>query len=246
MKKHPSAFIHLPHLRDRIIDPAESQFRMTEPGVPEWDLRALNAGYPPDWRLSHSDREATRQKALAGRLDADLWIFAYGSLLWDPAFYFEEVREAFLDGYQRRFCMRTQIGRGCPEKPGLMAALDHGGDCHGLAFRIAREKIDWETEIIWKREMITGAYDPTFLEVETPLGPVEALVFVMNHQSDRYVSDMAEAETARIIATGKGVLGPNLDYLVNLVEHLELLGLEDTAIFRLHDLARQIADSNEL
>ena len=76
-----------------------------------------------------------RAAFLAQRNDQDLWIFAYGSLIWDPAFYFEEVRVAKAPGYQRSFCLRSEIGRGSPEKPGLMVALDHGSECQGLAFR---------------------------------------------------------------------------------------------------------------
>ena len=77
--------------------------------------------------LSNEEREATRHEILSGRRDADLWVFAYGSLMWDPAFLFEEVRRADVSGYARRFCLQDEIGgRGSRDAPGLMSALDRG------------------------------------------------------------------------------------------------------------------------
>jgi glutathione-specific gamma-glutamylcyclotransferase len=233
-------FAHVPSLADKLVDPERSRFRMSLATFDELDRMAQDAGYPPDWRRPHEEREATRTRSLYGRWHADLWVFGYGSLMWDPAIRVQEIRMATVTGYHRRFCLLARIGRGSPETPALIAALDHGGECHGLAFRIGRDDVEAETEILWMREMIANAYVPVFTPVDTPQGQVEALAFVINHECGRYAPDLGLDETARIIATGHGILGANREYLYNLVDQLEVLGITDDAMHDLHLRVRAI------
>ena len=107
-----------------------------------------------------------------------------------------------------------------------MAALDLGGECHGLAFRLPASLVNQETEILWMREMIGYGYTPVFRPVTTPQGPAEALAFVMDRSSPQF-ADVNGAEAAAIIATGRGRLGTNREYFDNLAEHVRLLGIED-------------------
>ena len=188
-------------------------------------MRAAAAGFP-EWRRSHEEREATRSAVLAGQLNADLWVFAYGSLMWDPAMHVAEIRQATLPGFHRRFCLKITIGRGSRKAPSLMAALDLGGECRGLAFRLPASLVNQETEILWMREMIGYGYAPVFRQVTTPQGPVEALAFVMDRSSPQFV-DVRGAEAAAMIATGRGRLGTNREYFDNLAEHVRLLGIAD-------------------
>ncbi len=224
-----SAFRHVPELRGRMVDPDQSRLRLTLERFAEMDAEAEKLGRAPDWRLPHEEREADRKRTLGERLGGEVWIFAYGSLIWDPGVHFDEVRRARLDRRRRRFCMHLEMGRGSPEAPGLMAALDdcpEGRACEGIALRIPAALADAETEILWRREMISGAYRPEFLPADTPQGPIEALVFSAKHDHWRYV-DVKRDEAARRIATAQGVLGPNIEYLENLVAGLDALGIED-------------------
>jgi cation transport protein ChaC len=234
----PEAFEHVPALAGKVIDPETSFFRLSRERLVELDRLAHESGYPANWRLSDEAREATRTQALAGRT-GDLWLFAYGSLMWDPAVHIVEIRTAALGGYHRRFCLKSQIGRGSAERPALMAGLDHGGRCHGLALRIPADLVDRETEILWMREMVAGSYVPSFLPVETPQGPLEALAFVINRQSRRYCEPDLE-EAARLIATGRGARGTSLEYLVNVAERLQLVGLSDPSIDALLVRVREV------
>ena len=118
-----------------------------------------------------------------------------------------------------------------------MAALDEGGQCDGVAFRIPAALVDQETRFMWHREMFAGAYCPLFLEVTTPQGPVDALTFVMDRTNRRYMPDLPEDEAAQMIAVAEGGLGPNFTYLDSLVRHLNELGIADEAIQRLHSRA---------
>jgi len=232
-------FRHHPELRGEIVDPLESAYRTMDLAL--LDEKMVAAGAPATWRHSDGHREKSRRTTLEGRLEGDLWLFAYGSLMWDPAFRFNEVRTALLKGYGRSFCVRSTLGRGTPEKPGLMAGLDQGGDCHGLAFRIGREVIDEETRIIWRREMLLHAYAPEFVALETGEGGIEALAFVVDHSAKSYLPGLSLEETAHYMATGAGVFGSSLAYLENLAEQFATIGIEDAALFKLCDRAREIA-----
>jgi len=210
----------------KVLDPEKSLFRISRQTFDDWDRRAQEAGYGDNWRRTHEEREATRSKALSGRLGRDLWIFAYGSLMWDPAIHVVEIRAAALTGFHRRFCLKVEIGRGSQARPALMAALDVGGECQGLAMRIPAQAVDRETEILWMREMIGEGYIPSFCKVATPQGPLEALAFVADRRSVRF-ADIGAEEAAQIVATGSGILGTNLEYFENLATQVEALGITD-------------------
>jgi cation transport protein ChaC len=241
----PEAFLHVPALADKVVAPEVSFFRRARDSrwFADLDRVAREYGYPENWRLTDAEREATRA-GVRTRNGRDLWVFAYGSLMWDPGIHIVEIRTATLAGFHRRFCLKSQLGRGSPENPALMAALDGGGACQGLVLRIPAAHVDRETDILWRREMLSGSYVPTFLPVVTPQGAIEeAVAFVINRQSDRYVQ-LDIGETARLIATGRGTRGTCLEYLENLAERLELLGLEDRDIRDLRLRVRRLLGAN--
>jgi len=227
-------FRYTPALRGLITPPDASEMRFGQERFAELDIQAQEESWPPGWRMDHDAREANRQAVLNDRWGQDLWVFAYGSLIWDPAVQVEEYRYGTLAGWRRRFCMRLEGGRGSHDRPGLMAALDQGGHCDGVVFRIPAALVDQETQFMWRREMFAGAYCPLFLEVATPQGPVDALTFVMDRNNRRYMPDLPEDEAAQMIAVAEGGLGPNFAYLDSLVRHLEELGISDRDIQRLH------------
>ncbi|MCX7383167.1 MAG: gamma-glutamylcyclotransferase [Alphaproteobacteria bacterium] len=234
------AFAHVPELHGQITPPESSQFRMSHAVIERWDGFAAAIGLPPTWRYTHDEREARRRAALAGWLDSDLWVFAYGAVMWDPGFHAVEIRRARVPGWQRRFNLLVPFGRGTPEQPCLQGGLTEGGACDGLAFRIPAEAADRETEILCMRELVCEGYAPRFLTAETPQGLIEALAFTSDPDCPANV-ELGEAETARIIATAAGVIGPNRDYLDNIVLKLAQLGIDDPATARLAALCTEIA-----
>ncbi|MGI9521684.1 MAG: gamma-glutamylcyclotransferase [Hyphomicrobiaceae bacterium] len=189
--------------------------------------------------MEHAAREANRHAILSGRWDQDLWVFAYGSLIWDPAVTVEEYRSGKLDGWSREFCMRLEGGRATRDRPGLMAALDKGGHCDGVVFRISAALVEQETDYMWRREMFAGAYRPIFQEIATPQGSVEALVFVIEKANRRYAPGIPKDEAAKIIAAAEGDFGPNFDYLDLLVRNFDELGFNDYDMRQLHALAEK-------
>ncbi len=224
--------------------PAEkSELRVTPEVLAFWDQRALKLGRSADWRLSDQELEASRL-AVLGHLDAeqDLWVYSYGSLMWDPGFHFAEVRLAELAGYQRRFSYRTTIGRGSPERPALMLSLEPcAGSCRGLVFRIAADVAHAESAIVWRREMVRGGYRPKLLPVSTPRGEIAALAFTSNPSHTDYVGELSPMETAAMIASARGVLGTNRHYLEQLAAQLDSLGIEDAYVQILADRVQGMA-----
>ena len=218
-------FAHHPELRDRIAEAETSFFRT-------FTLEALIEEHPHlaeflSWAYTDAQREAIRAEALAGHC-GDLWVFAYGSLMWDPALRFSDVRRAHAPRHERRFIlMDDKGGRGTKEAPGLMAALDSGDGCEGLAFRIRAGDVDAETEILFRREVIGPGYVPGFVPVRIAETDATALTFLANHDFPDIRGDLSPAEQVRYIATGAGFLGTSRDYLVNIVDHFTHLGIVD-------------------
>jgi cation transport protein ChaC len=178
--------------------------------------------------------------SLRGLLDgADLsrgvWVFGYGSLIWNPAFHFTDRVVGTVYGLHRRFCLWTHLGRGCPERPGLVLGLERGGSCRGVAYHIGPDAAMEELDIVWRREMISDAYVPRWVAVRTPLATVRAITFTINHAHERYARDLSDEEAAAAIACASGFLGPCADYLINTVDHLAALGIHDRPLERLRD-----------
>jgi cation transport protein ChaC len=162
-------------------------------------------------------------------------VFGYGSLIWNPAFHFTERVVGTVHGYHRRFCLWAHLGRGRPERPGLMLGLERGGSCRGVAYHIAPDAVAEELDIVWRREMIGGAYVPRWVSVYTPVGLVRALTFTINRAHERYARDLQDDEAADAIAGASGFLGACADYLINTVDHLAELGIHDRPLECLRD-----------
>lgn len=222
-------FCHHPELRPLIKDPLASDLRNFEPQDlavrhPELDIS--------DFLVPKSAREAERHAYLAAHGAQDLWVFGYGSLCWDPAFQFEEVRRAKVTGFKRRFIVADIYGgRGTKDAPGLMAALDHSPDvqgaCDGLAFRINGKTLESETPQIWARERAVSAYQQETVSVQLSDGVVQALTFVADHGAPIIRPEISREEQVRFLATGTGFLGNSFDYGVNLETNLGALGIKD-------------------
>lgn len=190
-------------------------------------------------RLPPEQRDASRRATLAEFGDDEIWVFGYGSLMWNPCIHYIDRQPALLQGYHRHFCLRVPTGRGSPECPGLMLALKPGGSCDGIAYRIAADIADHELGVVWNREMISGAYRPQIIPVQTPIGIRRAATFVVNREHPRYVEHIPLQEAAATIAVAEGWLGTCAEYLFSTVEHLDAIGIEDGPMHELKRLVEQ-------
>lgn len=172
-----------------------------------------------------------------------LWVFGYGSLIWDPGFPVAEKVVARATGWHRSFCMRSIHHRGTPDRMGLVLALDRaeGASCHGVAFRVEPGAEDATIATLRARELISSAYLEEWLEVRSEDGRnLRSLAYVIDPDHVQYCRLTLE-EQAPIIAHAVGGRGPNRDYLYATAAHLHDLGIADPDLDRLVTMVREIA-----
>src|ERR1700722_17355598 len=141
-----------------------------------------------------------------------LWIFAYGSLMWNPEMPFAERRPALLRAYHRSFCLYSRDYRGTPERPGLVLGLDRGGSCRGIAYRLPPEGLAAAIDRVWAREMAGQVYDMRPVAVETAEGRVAAYAFTVRRDNGDYAGRLSPEAAAQIIAIAAGGRGTGRDY----------------------------------
>lgn len=174
-----------------------------------------------------------------GRHGHDLWVFGYGSLMWRPDFVYEEVHRATLVGYRRCFCVFSTHHRGNEQRPGLVLGLDRGGACHGMVFRVAAERRTTTLDYLTAREQVSGVYRDTLVPVALDGEPgreVLALSYIVERRHPGYAGRLDIRQQAQLIRGACGISGPNLDYLINTLAHLESLGIREPDLQRVLNL----------
>ncbi len=180
--------------------------------------------------LSAEERAASLAATLRKRPAGDgVWLFAYGSLIWNPAIAFAERRFARINGWHRAFCLSTVAGRGTPDAPGLVLGLDRGGACTGAAFRVAEADIETELALLWQREMLSGSYAPRWVPVRGEDGGAfaRAIAFTIRRDGPYYTARLPRDELVRRLSTAAGALGSSADYLLQTRDGLRAMGIRD-------------------
>ncbi|KAA3632729.1 MAG: gamma-glutamylcyclotransferase [Proteobacteria bacterium] len=164
---------------------------------------------------------------------APLWVFGYGSLMWNPGFEHESCHVATVYGLHRRLCVSSIRYRGTPERPGLVLGLDRGGSCRGFAFRVAPGVKHEVADYLEEREMFSAVYKPIFVNVVLPDGRRQkALTFRVRRDHPQYTPPMCEIKTAERVARSRGKRGCNPEYVINTLDSLRRIGFDDTNLAR--------------
>jgi cation transport protein ChaC len=190
----------------------------------------------PPPRQTPAQMRASLDAALAhwsGR--TPIWVFGYGSLIWNPDLDFDRRAPARIYGFHRRLCLRSVRNRGTQDCPGLVAGLDRGGSCCGVVYRVPAVAVHAQFERLWEREMFMGSYRPRWLACHRLDRPqvVSALAFVVRHEAFNYCARMTEPEMVDILRRARGTYGSSLDYLQSIVHGLRAAGLHDPHLERL-------------
>jgi cation transport protein ChaC len=182
----------------------------------------------------------------AGPQTGEVWIFAYGSLIWKPACAFDEIRTGLLRGWHRAFCLgwNTRF-RGSPKNPGLMLALDRGGACKGALYRLPPSAVEENLKLLFEREMgwKPSPFPPRWVNVATEVGPIRAITFCIDRKSKRYVSGLSDDEIADVLASAVGSRGSMAEYLYATVKHLQDMGVHDRHLWDLQELVAARIDA---
>ena len=170
-------------------------------------------------------------------MNTDLWVFGYGSLIWRPGFEFVERQPALLRGLHRSLCLKSYVHRGTPAQPGIVAGLDQGGACRGMAFRVAGHKKEPVLDYLREREQMNYCYLEKYRTIHlggtSPATPVTALCFVVDRTHTQYCGKLKIEDKARLVRQGQGQSGHARDYLNNLIESLATLRIKDEGLERL-------------
>ena len=208
-----------------------------------------NLPTPPEGMI-----EATRADHLATIADlraqepeiGEIWVFAYGSLIWKPACDFVEMRTGLVRGWHRAFCLGwNNRHRGSDKTPGLMLALDRGGACKGVLYRIPPDATEDNLVKLFEREMgwRPSPFPPRWVNVQAGERTIRALTFCIDRNSGRYVSGLSVERIADVLATATGTRGSMAEYLFATVSHLESLGIHDPHLWQLQELVAQRIDA---
>ncbi|HEX9686208.1 MAG TPA: gamma-glutamylcyclotransferase [Burkholderiales bacterium] len=169
-----------------------------------------------------------------------VWIFGYGSLMWDPGFPHVARWPALIYGYHRELCIYSSRWRGSPQRPGLVLGLDRGGACRGVAYRIAAAHVERSLDALWEREMRRGVYHPRLLRARLRGRTARVLAFVANPLHPGYAGTLPTERTAELIANCCGDRGPNVEYLARTLKHLAELGVRDHHLLRVMAAVRSL------
>jgi glutathione-specific gamma-glutamylcyclotransferase len=192
----------------------------------------------------HASRLLTEEEMQAS-LDAmlkdwngrdDVFVFGYGSLIWNPCMEHSGRLVGTVRGYHRRFCLWSNVYRGTPENPGLVLGLDLGGAVRGILFRLDANVARRELELLWRREMFGGSYVARWLKAQTDEGVFNAIGFVINHASKGYAGKLSDNEVVERLATCRGRYGSGADYLAQTAASLRAACIEDKHLDKLCDL----------
>jgi cation transport protein ChaC len=177
-------------------------------------------------------------KSLTATLDskpkgAGWWVFAYGSLLWNPLFPVSEMRPATLRGLHRRFCLWSLASRGTRDCPGLVLGLDRGGACRGVAMRLPAMLAIDELHLLWRREMVVDSYRPSWVKLNADGRELIALTFVVRRDHPQYARGLTVAKQVDVLDSACGAFGSSLDYLERTRVALVAHGIVDPYLERL-------------
>jgi cation transport protein ChaC len=205
-------------------------------------IEALVAAAAPDMvLLTQAQRAESLRQTLAARPHGEpVWLFGYGSLIWNPTVHFVERRTGRINGWHRAFCLSTPAGRGTIANPGLVLGLDSGGSCSGIALRLADATVEAELSLLWRREMLSGAYVPRWLDVFDATGARygAAIAFTIDPAAKAYAGKLAQEIVVQRLATAVGQLGSAADYLFSTCDGLRMAGIPDPELDRLADAVR--------
>jgi len=170
----------------------------------------------------------------------DLWVFAYGSLIWRPSFEWAERRCVTLKGYHRSLCLWSHDHRGSQDVPGVVFGLNRGGSCKGVAYRIEAGRVRDTFAALWAREMITNAYTPRWVRCESKDLPVHALAFLLNRTCQEYTGTLPQERLLTAIRQAVGMSGPCMEYVVQTHSALHDHGIHDKSLC---NLVRQLREA---
>jgi len=229
-------------MTDKGIDQQRRQLKLTEELVRRVHRDLEDPGYDRATPVfSEKDYDDHLQEFLSEKPAGSVHVFAYGSLIWKPAFDHASMLRGTAQGWRRSFCLRITRFRGTAQEPGLMMALDRGGTCEGFVQQLHKGGEYEELQKLWRREMTMKppANQPRWVEVKLENGSVPAIAFTANPELPNYAADLSMEEISDTLSIACGHWGSGADYLHQTVNALEAAGIHDPYLWHLQELVAE-------
>ncbi|MGH6894665.1 MAG: gamma-glutamylcyclotransferase [Dongiaceae bacterium] len=189
-------------------------------------------------RITEADYDGVVEGLLKQHNPNPLWLFAYGSLIWKPEFTALEHRRGVAYGWHRSFCMELKSWRGTPEQPGLMMALERGGCCEGIVYRLPDNDHHDQLRRLVRREIgyLEDVSTTRWISVRTDEGTVRALAFYAGPTGEGIFTKLPPEQVAQTLARAAGYVGSCAMYLFQTVTKLDEHGIRDGHLWHLQEL----------
>lgn len=171
-----------------------------------------------------------------------LWVFGYGSLMWEPGFAFARAEAAVVAGWHRRMSMVATTSYGAPAaRPGLAAGLHPGGTVTGIAFLLPPEGLDEAlARLSWRERHYLSVMVPARL---VSGARVRALTFAAHGTNGRFRAAQPRGDFLRRLAAGRGTKGHAAEYVRKSAAALSEYGVRTSD---LHALTARLAQAQAL
>jgi len=176
-----------------------------------------------------------------------MWIFGYGSLIWNPSFSYHHRRLARIDHWVRRFWQGSTDHRGVPGYPGRVVTLvpKPAGDCWGVAYKCGKSDNGQVLKGLDHREK--GGYHREWVKLNFTDGSTSrGLVYMAGPDNPDYLGPADKDDIASQILSARGPSGSNREYLRNLTRALRTLGVSDSHVFSIESKLETQIDKERL
>lgn len=193
-----------------------------------------------------------------GSETAEVWVFGYGSLCWNPGFQFTKCVTGYVRGFVRRFWQGNTTHRGTKDKPGRVVTLVQQSD--GITWGCAY-KITGSTALCYlkQRECTLGGYETLYTKFYPRIAADDmafcgeafpTLLYIATEANDLWMGDTPLPIIAQEIADCRGASGTNVEYLLRLAnfmrDELDGVSVEDDHLFELETMVRRILDERNV
>lgn len=160
-----------------------------------------------------------------------MYVFGYGSLMWNPNFNYLEKRDFVLENYKRDFCLKTNYHRGCIKQFGIVLGLKYSKNdfCKGILYKIDPLEIKSVLNYLDTRELCEDSYLKSFIKQEE----LTILTYIANKNSQMYVNDMTDEDKAKVIKVARGRSGNNIDYYLNTIKSMRNMNIKYDLIYNI-------------
>eukprot|EP01025_Chloroclados_australasicus_P036189 TRINITY_DN3681_c0_g1_i2.p1 TRINITY_DN3681_c0_g1~~TRINITY_DN3681_c0_g1_i2.p1 ORF type:complete len:192 (-),score=22.70 TRINITY_DN3681_c0_g1_i2:253-828(-) len=179
-----------------------------------------------------------------------IWIFGFGSLVYNPGFEYNQKVYGYIKNYRRVFYQGSTDHRGTPEAPGRTVTVEplEGALTWGAAYQLAGDENEQQKTLKYlewrEKQYDLRAYVDVYGK-DDDHNPIikEALTFIATNNVEKnvnYLGYASEEEIARQIARSAGPSGPNYEYLFKLAEAMRAINVLDEELFSLERRVQEI------